>query len=258
MSAYAILGATGSTGSSILKLLIQNSPTAKINLLVRSKAKLENVVPGSTSDPNISIFESSISDISTLAACLKNTKAVFLTVAVVDNVPNTTIAQDTARAVVEALTRLKEKEEKFQPPRLIILSSASTDIKFWTTTPAIIHKILHNAMYFVYTDLEKAEKFLRSQEDWLRCTFIMPGGISHDVQRGHELNLTEQQTFVGFLDVAAAMIEVADEDGTRWEGKNVSLVLKGGQKGKVEWWAPWYLGKGLVLSFVPGLYNWLP
>jgi uncharacterized protein YbjT (DUF2867 family) len=142
MSRYAILGATGRTGSSILKLL-KASPTAKIKVLVRSKAKLEKVVPESTSNPNISIFESSISEISTLSQCLTNTKAVFLTVAVVGNVPETTIAQETAHAVVQALTRLKEKNVTFKPPRLIVLSSASIDNKVWTTTPAIVHNILH-------------------------------------------------------------------------------------------------------------------
>ena len=130
-------------------------------------------------------------------------------------------------------------------------------------TLSIVHNILHTAMYNVYNDLEKAEVYMRAQEDWPSSTFVMPGGISHDVQRGHELSLTEQPTFVGFLDVAAAMIEVADEEGGRWKGQDVSLVLKGGQKARKEWGGGGggravASGEGLVLSYVPALYSWLP
>jgi putative NADH-flavin reductase len=257
MSAYAILGGTGSTGSSILRLL-SASPKNKINVLVRSKSKLQNVAPSSTNNPNINIFEGSISDIDALAKCLTNTKAVFLTVATNDNVPNCTIAQDTAHAVVTALTRLKKASPNFKAPRLIVLSSATLDDKFWTNTPAFIHNMLYTAMSNLYTDLAKAEAFLRTQEDWLTSSFVMPGGIVQDVQKGHVLSTSQQQSFVSYLDVAAAMIEVADEEGERWNGAHVSLVLKEGQKARFEWWAPVVLGKGLVLSFFPWMYNYLP
>ena len=66
---------------------------------------------------------------------------------------------------------------------------------------------------------------------------MMPGGLSHDVQQGHELSEEKQQTFISFLDLAAGMVEVADADA-RWDGKHVSVVLKGGRKAKIEYWAP--------------------
>lgn len=257
MSAYAILGATGSTGSSILQLL-NASPQNQIHVLVRSKSKFQRVAPSSIKNPNVQVFESSISNIDTLSQCITGTKAVFLTVAVIENQPGCTIAQETAHAVVQALERLKNDDPNFKPPRLIVLSSSSVDDKFWNDTPAIIHNTIWRCMSNVYIDLAKAEKYLRSHEDWLSCTFIMPGGITHDVQKGHELCTTRQQTFVSFLDVAAAMIETADEEGGRWEGQNVSLLLKGGQKAKIEWWAPAVLGKGLILHFFPWMFAYLP
>ncbi|KAF2832488.1 NAD(P)-binding protein [Ophiobolus disseminans] len=256
MSPYAILGATGSTGSSILRLL-SATPENRINVLVRSKSKLKKVAPSSVDNSNIEVFEGSISDIDTLSRCIAGTRAVFLTVAVVDNQPGCTIAQDTAHVVVDALNLLKKGDQTFKPPRLIVLSSSSVDDKFWDDTPAIVHNTIWNCMSNIYTDLAKAEKYLRAQEDWLSCTFVMPGGITKDVQRGHELCTTRQQTFVSFLDVAAAMIEVADEEGDRWDGQNVSLVLKGGQKAKMEWWAPVVLGKGLILHFFPWMYAYV-
>lgn len=85
----------------------------------------------------------------------------------------------------------------------------------------------------------------------------MPGGLTHDVQKGHELSAERQQTFISFLDLAAGMVEVADADA-RWEGKHVSVVLKGDRKARFEWWAPVVLGKGLLCHVCPWLYEWLP
>jgi putative NADH-flavin reductase len=257
MSAYAILGATGSTGSSILSLL-SSSPKNHIKLLVRSKSKLEKFSPSSLTNPNIKIFESSISDTTTLSHCLRNTKAVFLTVAVTANIPGCTISLDTAKAVISALKTLRKDDVNFKPPRLIVLSSASLDDKFWATALAFVHNVMYAANSNIYNDLKEAEKYLREQQDWLSMTFMMPGGIVHDVQRGHELSTTGQQTFVSFLDVAGAMIEVADEEGERWDGEHVSLVLKRGQKAKMEWWAPWILTKGLLVHCAPWTYGYLP
>jgi putative NADH-flavin reductase len=259
MSAYAILGATGQTGSSILTLLGE-SPTANINILVRSRSKLETLYPSLPSKKNIKVFEGNISDHSALCACLLGTRAVFLTIAVNANIPGCTIATDTAKAVVAALKNLKEesKDKAYKAPRLVVLSSASLDDKFWRDIPSFLHKFMYKAAYYIYEDLKIAEKYLREQEDWLSCTFVMPGGLSHDIQRGHELSTERQQTFVGFLDLAGAMIEVADEVDGRWDGQHVSVTLKPGLKGKVEWRVPIFLVIGLSCYWFPWVYKYLP
>jgi putative NADH-flavin reductase len=257
MSTYAILGATGSTGTAILQLL-SASPHNHINLLVRSQSKLANLSPSALSNPNIHIFESSISDIPTLTHCLTNTSAVFLAVAVNANVPGCSIAQDTAHAVISALSILKKDDAHFKPPRLIVLSAAPLEPALWPNPSTWQRKLLYCALSNLYADLELAHAYLRSQDSWVSSTFVMPGGIVHDVQAGHEVVADRhQEGFVSYLDVAAAMIEVADHEGGRWEGRNVSLVLKNGRKARVEWWAPWILGKGLVLHYFPWVYGWL-
>jgi hypothetical protein len=134
---------------------------------VRSRSKLEKLYPSLASKPNIKVFEGSISDQNTLCACLTGTRAVFLTVAVKANIPGCTISIDTAKAVVAALETLKEKDEKFRTPRLVVLSSASLDDRFWRGVPRILHTIMHSAAFYIYEDLKVAEKYLREQEDWL-------------------------------------------------------------------------------------------
>ncbi|KAF9698019.1 hypothetical protein EKO04_004191 [Ascochyta lentis] len=257
MSAYAILGATGQTGGSILRLLGE-SPTNKVNVLVRSRSKLEKFYPPLSTNSNIKVFQGNISDIPTLAQCLKGTKSAFLTVAVTDNIPGCSISLDTAHAVIEALQNLKAEDPAFKAPRLIVLSSASLDEKFWDGAPEFVHNIMYAANAYIYDDLKRAETYLRKHQDWLHVTFVMPGGLTHDVQQGHELSTERQQTFISFLDLGAGMIEVADAEGSRWDGGHVSVVLKDGRKAKFEWWAPVVLGKGLLCYLCPWLYGWLP
>ncbi|KAJ4991593.1 hypothetical protein SVAN01_02974 [Stagonosporopsis vannaccii] len=256
MSAYAILGATGQVGGSILELLGSYSEN-NINVLVRSRTKLETSYPSLSSKPNIRVFEGNISDIAILSQCLKGTHAVFLTVAVTENIPGVSISVDTAHAVISALESLKAQNPHFKPPRLVVLSSASVDDRFWRNVPAFVHNVMYAANAYIYDDLRRAETYLRQYEDCLDMTFVMPGGLTHDVQQGHELSSESQQTFIGFLDLAAGMIEAADGD-VKWEGKHVSVVLKGGKRARIEWWAPVVLSKGLLCYLCPWLYRWLP
>jgi len=256
MSAYAILGATGQVGGSILKLL-GSSPENNINVLVRSRAKLEKSYPSLSSKLNIRVFEGNVSDVATLAQCLEGTRTVFLTTAVTDNDPGVSIAVDTAHAVISALDSLKAKDTYFKPPRLVVLSSAAMDERFWRNVPALVHKFVYAAHSYIYDDLARAETYLRQYEDWLDMTFVMPGGLTHDVQQGHELSAEYQQTYISFLDLAAGMIEVADGD-TKWEGKHVSVVLQGGRQARLELWAPVDMGMGILYYLFPWLYKWLP
>lgn len=60
------------------------------------------------------------------------------------------------------------------------------------------------------------------------------------------------------MDVASGMIEVADDDSERWNGKQVSVVAKDGV-GKTGFAceAPWLIGKGSVMYLFPWLYRYL-
>jgi hypothetical protein len=85
----------------------------------------------------------------------------------------------------------------------------------------------------------------------------MPGGLCKDEATGHELSTSKQQTFISFTDLAAAMIETADEGSDRWNGARVSVVLKNGQKAKFEWWAGVVLFKGMLCHLFPWMYPYL-
>lgn len=229
MPSYAVLGATGQTGNAVLSVLLQSDKN-HINAYCRSKSKLLSQFPEHATDDRLQIFEGSLSDTQLLANCCRGVRAVFLTVAVKGNEPGCRIAQDTAGRVIAAMERLRSEtpscSDKAELPRLIVLSSASTSAHLCRNMPRLAHALLYRANWNIYTDLEAAEALLRSQSSWLDTVYIKPGALSHDVQGGHVLSTEQQASPVSFLDVAAGMVECADEGEGRWTGREVSVLPK--------------------------------
>ena len=255
MPSYAILGATGNTGQALLKVL-SKSPNNHINVYARSKAKLLRLDPDLTFAANVTIFEGDLHDVSVICDCISGTSAAFLVVAVSDNVPGTSIARDTAQVVVSAMRELRSRDPAAKLARLVVLSSSSLNPYISRHFPAFVHWLLWTASSNVYADLAKAEEYLREQQDWIHATFIQPGGLVHDEQKGHELSLETEKTFLSYLDLAAGMVEVADEEGNRYDWKGVSVLPTAGNV-KIEWKAPIYLLKGLICNFFPWTYPYL-
>lgn len=275
MATYAVLGATGQTGSHILQLLLRDHPSAEINVLVRSRAKLETMLPDIFDNHNarrIHIYEGTINNIPVLTECLRGVKTAFLTVASMYNTPRIRIAQDQAEAVVAALEKLRGDEvtkktngvsseaaakKKTNLPLLVMISSGETEEDpFCLDIPWVARRFLFSCNYWIYTDLIAAEKYLRQKSDWIDTVFFKPGGIAHDIQRGHVLSTDTSQTFISFWDVAAGMIECGSEDSREvWAGKSVSVLSKGNAKFPLE--TPFILFKNLTGYLFPWLSKWV-
>lgn len=256
MPSYAVLGATGNTGQALLQVLLQ-SPDNHIHAYCRSKSKLERVCPVAADNKQVQVFEGSLEDVSLLADCIRGTRAVFLTVAIIDNMPGCTIAMDTARVVVAALKKLKtESDATAKLPKLMVLSSASLEDSFCGDVPALVHRVLSTAVSNLYKDLAEAESFLRAEQSWISTTFIKPGGLVHDQQKGHEISMTTAKTPLSFLDLAAGMVEVADGDDGRYDMKNVS-VLATANDVLFPWDGVYFIFTGLLYHFFPWTYHYL-
>ncbi|KAI9843132.1 MAG: hypothetical protein M1837_006585 [Sclerophora amabilis] len=232
MPSYAVLGATINTGQSLMNVLLQ-SPDNEIHAYVHSESKLQRMSPDLCGLENVKIYQGSIQNSDVISECIAGTQAVFLAVAMSDNMPGCRVAQDTAQTVLR------------QPRRPPVLRPAALG-------PRDALACASN----VYKDLLDAEKYLRAREDWISFTFIKPGGLVHDAQKGHELSTEIQQSFLSFLDLAAGMVEVADTEGDRWDMKNVSVPPTAPDV-KFEWWAPVNLVKGLLCHFFPSAYPYL-
>lgn len=291
MPTYAVLGATGNIGLNILREFGKRQQAASsskssnsddnpihINAYARSKSKLLSLNPEASTNPHLSIHEGALEDLHLLTTCLSSTSAVFLTVAVSDNIPSCSVAQNTARLVVEALERLrssqqrskdKDRDRGYQPPLLIVLSSSSISKRLWRgegMSPSI-HAMMLKAASHVYHDLELAEEFLRTYRGNEKgglygLTFVKPGGLVHDSQKGHVLSTEASKTFTSFADCAAGMVEIAvSSERGRWSGEEVSVNSaepKGASVSFSEGLALLRaLLKGLLYHFFPWSYRWV-
>jgi hypothetical protein len=138
---------------------------------------------------------------------------------------------------------------------LVVLSAVPTEPAFSKDMPALALAILFRAESNIYNDLIAAEKQLRKEQDWLSVTFVKPGALSIDSQKGHALTMEGPKGVVSFLDLAAGMVEVA-ESGDVYDWKAVSVNPTASDVA-----FPWQniplLVKGLIYHFFPWAYRWL-
>ncbi|KAK5171859.1 uncharacterized protein LTR77_003495 [Saxophila tyrrhenica] len=258
MATYAVLGSTGTVGGSVIEELLK-SPARHIYAYARSTKKLFTLHPDWEKSPNLDAYEGTLQDIETLADCISGTKAVFMCAATAENQPGCDVARQQAKSVVKALDELRIREPQAQLPQLVVLSSSTLEPHLTRDLPALFHWLLVRAGSHIYADLELAEQFLRSRDD-IKQVYIKPGGLVQDIPHGHQLSTERQQTFLSFVDLAAGMVEVA-EAGDQYDLKNIS-VIPATEGTRIEWGVPYYLFKGLLIHWLPGLYpyisNWLP
>lgn len=269
---YAVLGATGNCGTALIRILLDHQPPPQIRAYCRNKGKLQRLIPelSEASTASVQIFEGSIDDIALLASCIRDCSAVFLVVSASTNVPGLRTSQDTAHGVIRALELLRsdggeldhghtDRPATSRPaiPKLVLLSSAALDDHFSRQIPTLLHWILLRAASNVYHDLREAERFLRVQQDWVSTIFVKPGALSVDRRRGHALSFTEESGPISFLDLAAAMIEAADDPDGRYDNRNVSVVHTGG-RAKFPIGTPLAILIGLLLHYFPALYPYMP
>jgi putative NADH-flavin reductase len=250
MTTYSVLGATGNCGTALVSLLLQR-PSAKVRAYCRNKAKLLRLLPELTDNQQVEIFEGGIHDTQLLASCIRDCRTIFLCISTNDNIPGCRLGQDSASAVIEALQTLK------QSPKLVLLSSATIDDQFSRHVPYLLRQVLLRSASHVYADLRATEALLRSQEPWLSSIFIKPGALSDDVQRGHALSFTDENSPLSYLDLAAGMLEAADDNTSIYNGRDVSIVNTGG-RAKFPRGTPMCILMGLLRHFFPWLHEWLP
>lgn len=259
MATYAILGATGATGGSILQLLLNTSKSeehATLHILVRSRAKLLRQIPSLEARDDAQVFEGSIDDMSALSACLAETDVIFSCIAQNESIPGMNIAQETSKQIIETLKQAKANRPKFRAPHVIILSAAPVNPVLAAKMPSFVRWLVTRAYSHVYADLRVAEQMYRDEKDWLPATFVQPPGLTQGISYGHRLHHGEGAllAFISYSDLAAAMIDVArrgPDEHYNW----VSVASAGkGPKPKLNVLLLSQV-KGLLAHFSPGLWR---
>ena len=239
MPTYAVLGATGLTGRSLLSLLLADPKNNnKVHAYVRSKRKLISLFPNIEENKSVRIFSGPLDDIPLLASCVSpdDVDVVFCVLGRNESVPGMRIAQDAAQSLVAALcygspslvvtSEGKGEGRKRKFPKIIFLSSASLNPRMTANEKAFLVWVVKRSFSYAYTDLALAEAYLRLHESWLDVTFVTPGALVEDEQKGYVLSLDQAKNFLSYPDLAAGLIEIAESGDYEWMQVGVSSTGK--------------------------------
>ncbi|KAI7351730.1 hypothetical protein KC320_g4803 [Hortaea werneckii] len=254
MPTCALLGATGATGSAVLRCLLETPPKdLSLNVLVRNKAKLLSQFPGLESSKafKLNIFEGTPDDGTSLKQCLKGAEVVHMCIATNESKPGLSLAQDTTKAIISALEQLcNEAGAAYTKPTILMLRSAGINEKFQSGREwgkLVGHFVLHH----VYTDLHLACNLLSSKVQEAPGLFdyiiVDPPSLHNadgTTRTGHKLVLDEMPPpCLMYADLGAAFCEIAERKD-EFVGEAVGV----GATGEVtQTWGVLlgYLGQGL-------------
>ena len=229
-STYAVLGATGNTGSELVKCLLCR-PSTRIHVYARSASRLRSMHPSLSSNPNISIHVGDLTDVKLLSSCLRGCNAVFSTVASNTNQPGMSIAQRTAHSVVSALEMLREESRATNPqelwkcPTVVMLSAAPLNLTSSAKIPKPVHWLLTKSCCYNFQDLRLATEYFRAHE-WIPLIVAHPAGIVHAKSQGVRLSADENSPIISYAALARGMVMMAEQD-EKWVGRGVGLVAEG-------------------------------
>ncbi|KAJ0413090.1 hypothetical protein BJY00DRAFT_322519 [Aspergillus carlsbadensis] len=258
---YALLGATGNTGRLILKRLLDTTdPETKLNIYVRSRSKLERLVPSVASDTRATIFEGSLQDPALICACLSGATTIIATVGENENIPGVTILRDCAKAIIDALSALRASAPdpaaaEWTPPRLLLLSSATWNARFAAERPALVHWMIRNAFARPYRDLVQAQEMLLGVPELVNVLLVQPNALVMEPATGCMISTEFAYTAVSYEDLADGFVQLA----TRPEYATTAAVgVSSARAASPLLYVPFVFGKvirGLLFQFVPGYWQ---
>jgi hypothetical protein len=238
MSKHAVLGATGATGSAVLRALLASSTRLQISIFVRSESKLHDKFPDlqSNNKHDIRIIPGSLSDTSALADCLNDADVIYSCIATNISTKNVNIAQSAAETTIAALRKLQtDKSDKYKPPLLIFNRSELINPALPSGAPGFLIAIPTFALGYLMRDLQNACKLYATAANenppLLSYILVDPPGL-HDADRvegtGYEfVRQGKLQPALNYADLGAAMVELAGKAGEEYRNQAVGVSATG-------------------------------
>lgn len=238
MPVYTLLGASGSTGSAILRCLLEEPPKdLQLQIMARSKAKLLKIFPDLENKCKfpLKIVEGTPDHHDAMRLSLGSADVIFQCIAAKVAKPGASLCYDTTRHIIEALTDLRDEQPaSYKIPTVLVLRAAILSKALSCQVPWLVVRLLWFCLYHQYADLEKGTQFLQRKAeetpDLLNYIIVDPPAI-HDpngtTRIGHTLVLSEKQApNLSYTDLGAGFCELA-ERRVQFKGKEVGVSATG-------------------------------
>lgn len=224
MPTYAILGATGQTGTQIVKYLLPT--TNHLNIYVRSQAKLISQFPEIDNAENVTLFVGELHNTTILNECIANADVILSTVAQNRNEPGCSIAQRSAFAIIQAL---ESKRSAGKCPTVVFLASGAID-PHNPHRNELSYRFIHWVLHHIYDDLEAAVRLFQVNP-WIPLVIACASGLIHqDTPHSVELttDITKASQLQSYSDLAKGMIDMGKQ-GEVVHGNYVSMIVNEGK-----------------------------
>ncbi|KAK2007442.1 hypothetical protein LZ32DRAFT_610311 [Colletotrichum eremochloae] len=254
----AIFGATGRTGSEILKaILAKPNHYSTLRIFVRSRDKLISMFPRFKSDRNVRIIEAQVTDIPSVQGCLEGADTIICALGDNDNKPTVRVLQDATKSILVALNQLKSNAGgEWTRPLFLLLSSATWNKRFNAQAPVAVEWLIKNAFYYSYADLLRAHKALQSEPELVKLLLVQPPAIIEEEASGYTISAESVGLTVSYADLGAAFAELAI-NGAYEEIGAVGVTSNLAEKGFSRYGPEilYRVIRGLMASFIPGFWR---
>jgi putative NADH-flavin reductase len=195
-----LLGATGATGLIVLEKALAAGHT--VNALARNPSALK-------SDPKLTVVQGDVENQVAVDRVVEGVDVVISTLGTRKNHPGITVVRKGTETALKSMNRFGVK-------RILVVTSTMTNKR--THEPSIFDSLLYLALhdlalYFLYQDLEAAERVLLAAGPAISWTIVQPPMLVPAKEVGY--TMIENAPIPGatgmlpFADLAAALIEIA-------------------------------------------------
>jgi hypothetical protein len=274
MPKYVLLGATGSTGSAVLRSILSDPPpNIQLEIIVRSERRLLQRFPDlRDAIQNVNILEGQCTDPAVLRNCCADATTIFACVGANESKPGMSLVYDTANAIVTALQAVQDEQgTTYQAPTVVQLRTASLNHEMCRRSPVWVTSFVKWGMHHLYLDISKAcslyESYAapkNSEEDdssspgkrpLLKYIYADPPTV-HDADgvecTGYKLLVLDKEypTAISYADLGAGMYELGRRQA---EFANQALGVVATVKPKETWGALSIAWLGVLRDRIWGL-----
>ncbi|OLT32621.1 NADH-flavin reductase [Actinomadura sp. CNU-125] len=207
-----IFGATGGTGLQVVRRALIGGH--RVTAVVRDPARLPADLRDRADGPSLDVVRADVMDPAAIAAAVKGRDAVITAIGTREGRAPTTVCEDSARSIVEAMDAAGERRFVMVSASGFANGPGDDPLTRFVVKPMLLKPMLKHA----FADMRRAEDVVRASGlDW---TIVRPPRLTEGDGKGHYRAAVDRNVLGGFTlaraDLAVALLDhAADPSSVR-------------------------------------------